>query len=325
MQAPSPIAINRRLAGHVDQIYADIKSHFINARFDIMAEERRARTRNHVSILMRGFQIDHYDMVGGDLIARTGDMYYLGFLSKGGVLVKARHEDLHNVPGGAGTLHRPDEKFSPRTTPNSSGYVLCLPPSQLLLKGKVLFGEDFELSSDQGIDMRNAAGMALVRNVVSMFNEVSELEKIGLGHLASNSFSELITNLALASMFPDQWQGQQEERHELASGVVKRAEDLIRARAHEPLTIGEIASELGITARALQLGFRKHLGQSPLQFLLSRRLMLARERLMDPQFNENVQYVAMSCGFMNMSKFSTRYRAAFGELPSATLMRARGH
>lgn len=322
MQIESPVNVIRRSAGHVDQIYADINSHFINARFDILPEDRRARIRAHTSLQMRGFLVDHYDMVGGDLSAMTADMFYLGFFHKGGVLVNEPRLTQYDVPGGAGTLHRPDERFTIRINPGSVGYVLCLPPEQLLSGGRALFGDAFALSNDVRIDMRNAAGMVLIRNVVAVFREVTELEKIGLGHLASNSFSELITNLALASMYPERWQAEQHGTQELASRTVRRAEEIIRSRAHEALTIGEIATELGVTARSLQINFRKHLGVTPLQMLLNRRLVLARERLLDPQFLGNVQYVAMSCGFMNMSKFSRRYRETFGELPSQTLGRS---
>lgn len=51
--------------------------------------------------------------------------------------------------------------------------------------------------------------------------------------------------------------------------------------------------------------------------------MLARDRLLEANARANVQSVAMGCGFMSMSTFSTRYRAMFGESPAATLARRR--
>jgi transcriptional regulator GlxA family with amidase domain len=104
---------------------------------------------------------------------------------------------------------------------------------------------------------------------------------------------------------------------------VARAEEIIRACCREPLSIQDLATSLGVTVRALQMGFRRHLGCTPMQYLLSRRLEMARERMLAPDAQSNVQYVAMSCGFINMSKFSSRYRAMFGELPSETLARGR--
>lgn len=135
------------------------------------------------------------------------------------------------------------------------------------------------------------------------------------------TYKELLGNLWIAAAYPEHWAGHEAEQ--APSKLVGAAEEIIRTRAMEPLTVREIAAEVGVTVRVLQLGFRKHVGCSPLQYLLSRRLFLARERLLDPAFSGNVQLAAMSCGFMNMSKFSSRYRATFGELPSETMIRGR--
>lgn len=116
-----------------------------------------------------------------------------------------------------------------------------------------------------------------------------------------------------------------EDQRRLAAGssVVAKAEEIIRARAHEALTIREVAAEVGVTVRSLQMGFRRELGFTPMQFLLNRRLILARERLLSPEFGGNVQYAAMSCGFMNMSRFSSRYRQVLASFPRRPLARAR--
>ena len=317
-----PIKVIRRSTTSVEQIYADVRSHFINAKFDILPEERRARKRTHTSILLQDVRIDQFEPVGGDLSGIGGDFYHLGFLNRGAVLVKRPRLELHNVPGGVGTLDVPGGKFSLVTTPDTMGYVVALSPAALLRAGRVLIGDHFRLSEDVTLDMRNAAGRALARNATAMFHEVGELEKIGLSQLATTSYAELLSNLAIAAMHPEDFLFE-DDRMSAPTRLVAKAEEVIRARAHEPLSIRDIAAELGITVRSLQLGFRKHLGRTPLQFLLERRLALARERLLDPQFGGNVQYVAMSCGFVNMSKFSSRYRATFGELPSATLARGR--
>jgi transcriptional regulator GlxA family with amidase domain len=89
------------------------------------------------------------------------------------------------------------------------------------------------------------------------------------------------------------------------------------------LRIADLAKTMGVTVRSLQIGFRRQFGCSPLQYLLTRRLELARERLMSPMPGDTITMIATEHGFMNLGKFASRYRARFCELPSETLRRRR--
>lgn len=318
----TPLQVVRRVSTTVDQIYADVHARFINAHYDILPEERRGRRRTHTALLLDGLRIDHFESAGGQLSAVGGDYYHLGFVAQGSYLVKRPKFEYHNNVGGMGSIDLPGRKFSFQSAARSQGFIVCLPPEVLLRSGRALLGDNFRLPEDLQIDLRSKAGEALRRNVSSIFFELTELEKIGLGRLAMVSFSELIANLSIASMYPEHFLTEN-QKHEASSRTVARAEEMIRARCHEAVSIKEVASALGVTVRSLQLGFRKHLGCSPLQYLLARRLELVRQRLQNPETALNVQFTAMSCGFMNMSKFSSRYRAMFGELPSETLARGR--
>jgi AraC-like DNA-binding protein len=110
---------------------------------------------------------------------------------------------------------------------------------------------------------------------------------------------------------------------EVARGVTERARDRIDAFATEPIKISEVAEDLGVTVRALQLGFHKRYGCSPLQYLLARRIELARGRLQSPAPGDTVTSVATESGFINLGAFARRYRSRYGENPSDTLSRAK--
>lgn len=102
--------------------------------------------------------------------------------------------------------------------------------------------------------MRSPAGRAVVRNTSAIFQELSQLEKTGLSHLASQSFGDLLINLTIASMHPELF-GEEEGRLAASSSAVAKAEEIIRTRAHEPLAIRDVAVEVGVTVRSLQIGF----------------------------------------------------------------------
>lgn len=105
---------------------------------------------------------------------------------------------------------------------------------------------------------------------------------------------------------------------------VKRAEEFIRARSKEQLTLQEIATAAGVSSRALTKGFRRFRNTTPMHFVRDSRLDLSRQKLIDllpPP--STVTEVATSCGIHHFSRFAQDYFRRFGELPSETLRRRR--
>jgi transcriptional regulator GlxA family with amidase domain len=102
---------------------------------------------------------------------------------------------------------------------------------------------------------------------------------------------------------------------------VRKAVELIEAHAHEPLTVEDIAEAVGCSVRALQSGFRQHLGSSPLTYLRDVRLELVHEDLLNagPSRGVSVTEVALNRGFTHLGRFAQAYRERFGVAPSETL------
>jgi len=103
--------------------------------------------------------------------------------------------------------------------------------------------------------------------------------------------------------------------------TVRRAVTHIDAHAHLPLQLSEIAAAAGTSARALQYGFRRHLGTTPLGYLRQVRLELARRDLQraDPTRGDTVAAIATRWGFASSHRFARAYRAAYGVAPGHTL------
>jgi AraC-like DNA-binding protein len=108
-----------------------------------------------------------------------------------------------------------------------------------------------------------------------------------------------------------------------AQSRVRLAEEIMRARSNEPLSIADVAREVGVSLRSLQLAFIGARGMKPRDVLLRMRLERARERLQSAGPAETVTTIAMDCGFAHLGRFPATYRTAFGELPSVTLSCAR--
>ena len=103
-----------------------------------------------------------------------------------------------------------------------------------------------------------------------------------------------------------------------------RAERYIEAHWDEPITIEDMVSATGASARSIFRAFKKSRGYSPFQFVKELRLQQARRMLDSDASDLTVTEVAVTCGFENLSRFSKDFSRAFGEPPSAVRNRRRG-
>jgi AraC-like DNA-binding protein len=108
----------------------------------------------------------------------------------------------------------------------------------------------------------------------------------------------------------------------LAIQRIRLVEEWIDANLASPITLGRLCTVAGIGDRYLEQAFRAHRGQTPLQFVTSRRLASVRRSLLEASRGDSVTSLAHDAGFVHLGRFAVRYRSAYGESPSATLLRA---
>lgn len=102
---------------------------------------------------------------------------------------------------------------------------------------------------------------------------------------------------------------------------VRRAIDFCHARAHEQLTVADIADAAGMSVRRLQATFRTHVGTAPIEYIKRVRLAGVHadlKRIADGTVNETITDAALRWGFTHLGRFSGIYRAEYGQLPSQT-------
>jgi AraC-like DNA-binding protein len=105
--------------------------------------------------------------------------------------------------------------------------------------------------------------------------------------------------------------------------IVRCAERYMAENAAAPLTIADIALEVGVSVRALQAGFREWRQTTPMAALRHIRLQCARAALLEPDEATEVTDVALRWGFAHLGRFSASYKAIFDETPGSTLRRRR--
>ena len=102
---------------------------------------------------------------------------------------------------------------------------------------------------------------------------------------------------------------------------VKKAIDLLQSDPARAWTIGALAACCDIPRRTLEKHFRRHVHQTPVEFLRTVRLDWARNKLLRAAPRATVTEIALQCGFNHFGRFAAWYREQYGESPLATLKR----
>lgn len=95
---------------------------------------------------------------------------------------------------------------------------------------------------------------------------------------------------------------------------IRRALLIMEQNMAPPLQIVDVAARCGVTARALERIFRRHLDHKPAEAYLHLRLEAAKTRVV--MSRETMTEIAMSTGFVP-SHFSHKFKKVYGSSPTA--------
>ena len=102
--------------------------------------------------------------------------------------------------------------------------------------------------------------------------------------------------------------------------ILGRFEDLLNAQPNRTLPIAEVCAALNVSDRLLRRLCSEHLGMGPSAYIRLRRMSSVRRALGRNESGvASVSEIARRYGFHEGGGFAKRYRALFGEPPSATL------
>jgi AraC-like DNA-binding protein len=99
------------------------------------------------------------------------------------------------------------------------------------------------------------------------------------------------------------------ERHLL------RAKDLMDARYAEPLDVATIARAARLSPAHFSREFRREFGETPHQYLLTRRLERAASLLITT--DRSVADICMTVGLRSVGSFTTSFGRVYGRTPTA--------
>ena len=107
-----------------------------------------------------------------------------------------------------------------------------------------------------------------------------------------------------------------------SAALVVQLCDYIHAHMEAGVTLTDLEVFSGLSARSLQVAFKKNLGCTPMQWLTKQKLHIIRARLVNAAPSESITSLA-GAYFPNLGDFARYYKRQFGELPSQTRDRKR--
>jgi AraC-like DNA-binding protein len=93
---------------------------------------------------------------------------------------------------------------------------------------------------------------------------------------------------------------------------------LIEHLGQPELSVRQVAAQIAVTERSLQLAFHKHLGMTPAEVIRDCRMTRIRADLTAAGSQDSVLAVAMRWGVTNRSTLAQGYRASYAQTPSET-------
>jgi AraC-like DNA-binding protein len=226
------------------------------------------------------------------------------------------------IAGGYGAIMPPDDLV---TADYRSEYgrvkLVMIEKSGLENELAVMLGRglDRPLRFDLQIDLATS-GAAVTRSLSILTSELEQPE----GPLATPQIAARLGRVLMASLLVSCRHNYSEElaapagsRHPLA---IRRALAAIEDDPTGLQTVSQIAKVAGLSVRALEEGFQRHVGVSPMRHLRRTRLAQAHAALLAADAERtSATAVAHAWGFLNYGRFAAEYRKLYGRSPSETL------
>lgn len=172
---------------------------------------------------------------------------------------------------------------------------------------------------DRDVQMNDGPGAMLKRMINYLVYELENNTLMTGNPGLRKSIDEMLLSalLSLPNNMRNRLYG--DHRHRFAPGIVRRAEEYMRANLKARVTITDLLKISGCSRSVLFSVFRNARGYTPMEFLTERRLEEARHMLIESHLEASVSSIATACGFHNLGRFSEVYKRRFGEPPSVTL------
>jgi AraC-like DNA-binding protein len=206
----------------------------------------------------------------------------------------------------------------------SSGFAcygaMSLPVAEMVSLGATIAGVDLAPPKDALIVTPSRTAMERLQRLHAAAGRLAEDTPEIIAHpeaargLEQALIEALVGCLGNGSVREDR----SAQRHHAT--ILRRFRRAVEENPDQPLYIPELCKAIAVSDRTLRVCCQEQLGMSPKQYLLLRRMHLARRALRESSPTATtVTEIATRHGFWQFGRFAGEYKSLFGESPSATL------
>jgi AraC family ethanolamine operon transcriptional activator len=223
---------------------------------------------------------------------------------------------------GAIAVLEPGCEFSIATKDPHDWYAVFV-PNELLPNHRTNAGasgvkESHDCWVAEGASEKSLKFRQIIQDLLSAAECSTRFEASKAGRLAEAKLVKLIASIIEIKPVEE---GLRTGRRRLPhKKIVDRSVELIEQNDGERISIRDLAQSANVSERTLRNTFNEYFGVGPTQYQILRQLRETRRALLsgDPE-TTLVADVLLGCGVWEFSRFATRYKQQFGELPSETL------
>jgi AraC-like DNA-binding protein len=251
------------------------------------------------------------------------DFYLVQFTLSGGCRLSQGHSCI-DTPAGSIAIINPFRPFAITVFPGTRRLMLRVDRLLVEREFRAWTGADLtkRIEFDQQ-QMLTGDRVGMLARYVRMLCEDLKTTSPALEHpLVRDRIASALVSTLLVSTPHNMQRAFEPAARSIAPFFVRRVEHFMEENVRQAIHLEDLAGVAGVSARALQLAFRRFRETTPMAYLRVLRLELARRELAQAARNGScVAAVANACGFGHLSRFAAEYKARFNESPAQTLRR----
>lgn len=299
---------------------------FVPHRLDLVGGSAQLRARMHTKRIDR--MAANYVAYGGEVLIEPGELesfFVVQVPLAGRSMVSYGGQELLSTPETASVVS-PTIPLAQRWSADCAQLILRLerPALEAHLRDLIDAPLPEPVRFELGMDISVGSGRSWAAYFRLLVEELDRTDgSVVNNRLAAAEFEDwLLTALLLAQPHNYSHLLDESEHSTIPNRAVTLVRELIENHPEWEHTVRSLAAAARVSIRALQMGFRQHLGTTPREYLQSVRMQRAREELLAAQRDTTtVSSIVARWGFSHPGRFAADYRKRYGEYPSETLAR----
>lgn len=192
------------------------------------------------------------------LVPPMRDCYHMNLTLHGQTMVSQRGRWASTEATRSGVLFNPTDAFTVRWSPEAVQYAVKLPRRSVEAHLSKLINQPVErpIEFDLGFDLTSAAGQSLLSTVHFLRQVLARPGGIAAMPAAREQLESFVLTQLLLTVPSNYAERLRTPDPPVRRASVRKVVELIEAHPERDLTLAELASVAGTTARALQRGFQ---------------------------------------------------------------------